>query len=81
MKRIYAVEDVKAGLHHNPLIMISDGEAIRSFTDAANNKETIIGAHPEDFRFWALGEYNEITGEIKKFSEPLMLINALQVVR
>lgn len=81
MKRIYMVEDVKAGVHHNPLIMISDGEAHRSFTGAANNKETIIGANPEDFRIWAIGEFNEVTGEIILFANRIMLANAQSLVR
>lgn len=81
MKRIYMVEDIKAGIYHNPLIMISDGEAHRSFTHAANNKETSIGLNPEDYRMWSVGEYNETTGEILLFANKVLLANAQNLVR
>jgi len=80
MKALYQVQDVKAGVYHHPIAMVSDGEAHRAFAQAANNKETQIGLTPEDFRIWKIGTHDESTGEIIIFPEKILLTEARVLV-
>lgn len=45
------------------------GEAIRSFRTECQNQESPINRNPTDYELHALGNYNEVTGEIIPFKE------------
>ena len=62
--KIYAVRDRQTDQYGNPMFLIQDGQAIRSFIDEVNRKEDTNGLyrHPEDFDLYALGEYNTDSG-------------------
>lgn len=63
--KVYAVEDVKAGLYQQPFSVVSNGVALRAFTDAANDERSDIGKHPEDYRLVLIGEYDEVHGLVR----------------
>lgn len=72
---VFAIFDVKAGYYKNPFMMRSKGEAIRGFTDLANDDKTEIGKHPEDFGLFLLAEFDTDRGvyENKQVPESLGL--------
>lgn len=56
MKTLYIVYDDKAQAHLGGIITYAaDAAAIRFFTDAVKDKQTIVGQHPEDFTLLAIG--------------------------
>ncbi len=61
---IYTIYDTASGLYRFPMFVSSDGEALRSFSDAALNAESDIGKHPEDYTIFRNGSFNDVTGEI-----------------
>lgn len=63
---MYTIKDTKSTAYHKPFYEVSNGIAIRTFTDLANNKDTVIGKHPEDFILYHIGEYDDETGKIKQ---------------
>ena len=61
---MYAVYDTAAGVYDRPFVGRSDGEAVRSFQDIANDKEHPIGKHPEHYSLHSVGVYDDNTGDI-----------------
>jgi len=76
VKKLYSVKDVKSGLFNAPLMFVTKGEAIRGFSQAANDKGTMVGKYPEDFALYELGEFNEESAKITVYDTPYHLGNA-----
>jgi hypothetical protein len=72
-KQLYTVYDSKAGVYGHPTVARSKGDAIRSFTDAANNPEHIFCNHCEDFTLLLIGEFDEHSGTIIPISPAVTL--------
>ena len=62
--KLYAVLDKASGVYDGPVPSISDGVALRNFTNMAKNPESPIGRNPEHFSIWRVAEYNDATGEV-----------------
>jgi len=77
ISHMFAIYDTKAGYYKNPFMLRSKGEAIRGFTDLANDLNTEIGRHPEDFCLFVLGEFDSDKGEFKNRIAPESLGLAL----
>lgn len=60
--KIYTIFDTKVGAYNFPFTMRSDGEALRAFSDMANDPKSRIGAHPEDYCLFAVGEFDDLRG-------------------
>lgn len=66
MKKVYAVQDAKAGMFNQPIFLLSDGEALRAFLDACQpGQESMLSKHPEDFNLYYIGEYDELEGSFQ----------------
>lgn len=76
MKKVYAVQDAKSGMFNQPIFLLSDGEAVRSFADACapGNEQSMLSRHPEDFNLFYIGEYDESEGTLQA-SIPVHLAN------
>lgn len=61
---VFAVLDTKVESYMSPFTVRATGEAIRLFSDSANNRETGIGLHPEDYHLFQVGEWDPETGAI-----------------
>lgn len=59
MLKVYTVWDSASDAFLQPFYTQSKGQAIRSFTDAANDSGHQFCKHPEDFTLFELGEFNE----------------------
>lgn len=59
-----SVFDSVSGKFGTPVTIDNDASAIRAFCDMVNNKDTIIGQHPADFKLYKVGYFNPDTGEI-----------------
>lgn len=59
---VCTVRDVAAEAYLPPLFVRSKGEAIRSFSDEVNNKDSMLGKHPSDYVLFYLGTYEQNTG-------------------
>ncbi|AXH77468.1 MAG: nonstructural protein [Microviridae sp.] len=64
--KCFAVLDIKAELYGAPFFMSTNGEAVRAFKDLANDQNTTIGRHPEDYRLMRLGTFDNVSGELKE---------------
>ena len=60
----YSIYDVASQAYMRPFFMMSDGQAIRTFTDIATDADHEIGKHPEDYTLFRIGQFNDNTGEM-----------------
>ena len=78
--KIVAVHDAKAEAWLTPQYFQAAGAAVRSFQDAANDKSTGVGAHPEDYTLFELGTFDAGTGNIEVLPSPIPLASAINLV-
>ena len=60
--RAYSVYDRKALTYNPPFHAPTDGAAIRIVADAANDQNTSLGRHPNDYVLFFVGTYDDQTG-------------------
>jgi len=60
--RLYAIYDSKAEQWGNPISFNTDGEARRSFGVLAEDLNTQVGKHPEDFLLYRVGSFDKEKG-------------------
>ncbi len=61
---VFAVFDTCSGVYDRPMCARSEGEMLRAFTDLACNAEHPIGAHPEHYKLFSIGVYDDNNGEL-----------------
>ncbi|AXH73234.1 MAG: nonstructural protein [Microviridae sp.] len=55
----YSIYDRKALQYHPPFFASTDGAAVRSLADLANDPATTIGRHPADYVLYFIGTYSD----------------------
>lgn len=79
--KIYTVYDSKTESYLKPFFLLSPGEALRGFIDIANDKNTAIGLHPEDYTLFELGEWEDSHATFEMHSTPISLGVALEFLK
>lgn len=64
VKNLYSVLDSKSQAFGNPFTSVNHNTAIRDFSTAANDSNTLIGKHPTDFILYCIGSFDDFTGSI-----------------
>lgn len=62
--KIFTAYDSKVEAYLQPFFMRSTGEAIRAWTELANNSEHLFSKHPADYTLYEIGEYDDTTGHV-----------------
>jgi len=62
--RMFAVYDTKAEVYNTPFFFSTVGQALRAFKDLANDENTSVGKHPEDYRLVQLGSVDVRDGSV-----------------
>lgn len=65
--KIYSIYDSKAEAYNQPIFVQTKGQALRAFTDEANNPDSNICRHAADFTLFEIGEYDQLTGNIQTY--------------
>ena len=60
----YAIFDKAVNAYMRPMVLQTDGQAVRMFTDEAVRAEAEIAKHPEDYALFRIGSFDDNTGEI-----------------
>lgn len=71
--KIFSVFDSKAKAFMAPFTMGTVGMALRSFEEVANNRDHLIGKHPDDFSLYEIGTFDDEFAQITART-PLNLI-------
>lgn len=77
--RAFSVFDVKSDTFSAPFWKGTIGQALRDFADLANDMNSTVGRHPEDFKLVQVGEFEDTTGGLIA-CEPVSLGFAYELV-
>lgn len=70
--QLISVKDRATDSFGQPITVKAVGEAMRSFVDECNNKESNLNKHPEDFDLYLVGEFDDATGSIEPIAPKLI---------
>lgn len=57
-----AVRDTATESFSRPFFVNHPAQAVRSFSDEVNNKESELGKHPGDYELWELASWDDVSG-------------------
>lgn len=80
IRKVFAVWDAKVETFGAPMLLTTNGEAIRTFIDVIKDPQTMISKHPEDYSLFELGSYDTITGKFENVQAPIPLGGAREFV-
>lgn len=67
--KVFSVYDSKAQMFNVPYFANTTPQAIRSFSDLANDPQTLVCKHPGDFVLYEIGEYDDSNAKMVNYSE------------
>lgn len=79
--QVFSIFDEKAQTFSRPMFMAHKGEAIRAFQDVTGDNTTMIAKHPEDYKLYALGAFNDVSGAIESIDQPEFMNNATDFIK
>lgn len=77
---VYSAFDEKSMMFQGPFYLPQDGQAMRGFGDAVNGGKGVIAQHPEDFRLYKLGRFDDEKGKFENLDVPELLCTGIQFV-
>lgn len=77
---IYSIRDAAAHVFTAPTIDLTDKSAIRGFSQAINNKDSIMNFCPSDFALYCIGVLDVESGLIDPVCPPEMLVSGDRVI-
>lgn len=79
--KIFTVYDSKAQSYLPPFYMQSTGQAMRTFEDECNNKESLFNKHPSDFTLFEIGSFDDQTALIEIYEAKTSLATAIECIK
>lgn len=67
----FAVKDLALQVFLSPQAQGTVASAIRSFTDAVNDPQSVFSKHPEDYELYRLCPFDEESGHFLPVTEPV----------
>lgn len=61
---IVCVRDLAAETFGRPFTVHHPAQAVLSFIDEVNNRESEVGRHAEDYELWSVGTFDDATGKL-----------------
>jgi len=62
-QKAFTLYDSKSKVYAKPFFVINEAVALRAISDLLTDMNTEPAKHPEDFILFAIGEYDDTTGE------------------
>nr|AVQ10197.1 DNA binding protein VP4 [Gokushovirinae environmental samples] len=80
---MFAVQDVQAQAFMQPMFCQSQGVAIRMIADEVNRpaQDNVLYQHPEDFRLFSLGSWDNESGAFDLAPQPVLVVDASALKR
>lgn len=81
--QLVSVYDKATGAHGRPIFVATTGQAIRSFQDEINRPapDNEMNRHPDDFRLYHLGTFDDSTGQFTNLEKPIQLAIGSQLTK
>ncbi len=77
---IFSIRDAAAHVFTAPTIDLTDESAIRGFSQAVNNKASVMNFCPSDFALYRIGILNVEAGTIEPVNPPEMLVSGDRLI-
>lgn len=77
---VYSVRDVKTGFM-TPTIEVNDASAIRNFSHAVVNSDSILASYASDFALYRIASFDSDSAVIVPESVPFHLYDAAAAIR
>jgi len=71
----FAIFDEKGAVYSTPFFMAHRGLAIRTFNDLVTDANSKISKHPEDYKLYVIGDYDDVSGVLTSLPQPEFLNN------
>lgn len=76
--KAFAILDTKANIFNTPFMLRTTGEAVRAFADLSNDPQSTIYRHPDDYRLFLCGEFDQDHGTFTAMERPTPLGSAAE---
>lgn len=76
--QIFTVYDSKAEAYLPPFYLSTKGQAIRAFTDTANDPNHTFYKHPEDYTLFLLGQFEDGNASFHLQKTPIAMGKAIE---
>jgi len=76
---LFSVYDSKGQVYSPPFMAENSSDAKRAFMDAIEKRQGLVGMHPEDHSFVAVGCFVRYSGLIDPSSVPELVVTGLSV--
>lgn len=78
--KMFSIYDSKGQFYDKPMFLRTKADAIRGWTELANDQKTTIAKHPADFTLFEIGEFNDLTGVVTMYDAKQSIGTALEFV-
>ncbi|ALS03451.1 VP5 [Gokushovirus WZ-2015a] len=77
---VYAIRDVHTGFL-SPTFEINDAVAMRNFSHAVQQSESVLFTHASDYSLYRIGVFNSDTGRIDPEDLPVLVCEGCDVLK
>lgn len=74
---VMSVYDIKIESYGPPFFALAIGQASRIFEDSVNAADSPLGKHPEDYRLFHIGYFDESDGSLISLEKPSVVREAV----
>lgn len=68
--KVFSIFDEKGVVFGQPFYMLHNGEALRAFADLVADPQTTVNKHPDDYKLYLLGEFDNFSGKFESLRTP-----------
>lgn len=81
LMQVFSIYDIKMESFNSPLFYPNKGVAIRALSDfLASSKDNAFTMHPEDYRLFHFGDFDDQSGIFNLFTDPAPLLTLSDLV-
>lgn len=77
---VYCIRDVKTGFL-TPTFEVNDAVAMRNFSHAVQNSDSILFSHCKDFDLYKVGTFDSDSGRLMPIELPILVMSGADVLR
>lgn len=79
--KAFSILDTKANIFNGPFLLRTTGEAIRAFHDLCNDPQSTINKHPDDYRMFYVGTFDQELGIFNELAKPELVSTAADLIK
>lgn len=78
--KAYSVYDNATQAFMQPFFARTNGEALRSFSDAINDEKSSLSRHLHDYSLFGIGDFNDSNGLLSPLAAPERLLTGTEAL-